>query len=277
MYGVHNYEYTYGYTQEKKIIFDEYFPDEMAVLYKGKSASLYICQPDSVETTRIPNEAVAEHPVPVVEEIHIPDVYEALLEQERIGALLVRRHHELTEKMLAWIRKNQTDIILEKDILHDNNGKGAENAIRIGIKVTRLNADYTPTDAPADFFIYEPNVDAHNEGVFGYVDTPSIDGTDTLIEKDRIITQSVSYWYETDPVQRDVLVHHMGKFDGSSVLFSMDVDEVVKIQMIVWLEGQDVDCTNAIADARVVGNLQFEVKNIGGSGLVPIPSDDTES
>lgn len=165
----------------------------------------------------------------------------------------------------------------EKDILHDNNGKGAENAIRIGIKVTRLNADYTPTDAPADFFIYEPNADAHNEGVFGYVDTPSIDGTDTLIEKDRIITQSVSYWYETDPVQRDVLVHHMGKFDGSSVLFSMDVDEVVKIQMIVWLEGQDVDCTNAIADARIVGNLQFEVKNIGGSGLVPIPSDDTES
>lgn len=165
----------------------------------------------------------------------------------------------------------------EKDILHDNQGKGAENAIRIGIKVTRLNADYTPTDAPADFFIYEPNADTHNDGTVGYVDTPSIDGTDTLIEKERILTQSASTWSESDPIQRDVLVHRMGTFDSSSVLFDMAADEIVQIQIIIWLEGQDVDCTNAIADARIVANLQFEVENVGGSGLVPIPSNGTES
>lgn len=119
MYGVQNYEYTYGYTKEKKIIFEEYFPDELAVLYKGRSASLYICRPESVETTKIPNEAVSERPVPVVEEIYIPDVYEALLEQERSGDLVIRRHHELSEKMLEWIRKTETRIILEKNILHD--------------------------------------------------------------------------------------------------------------------------------------------------------------
>ena len=119
MYGVQNYEYTYGYTKEKKLIFEEYFPDELAVLYKGKSASLYVCQPESVETTRIPNEAVSDRPVPVLQEIQIPDVYEALLEQERTGNLIVRRHHELPAKMLDWIRKTETEIILEKDILHD--------------------------------------------------------------------------------------------------------------------------------------------------------------
>ena len=118
MYGIQNYEYTYGYTKEKKIIFEEYFPNELETLYKGKSASLYICQPETVEATRIPNEAVSDRPVPVVEEIHIPDVYEAILEQERLGELVIRRHHELPEKMLEWIRKTETKIILEKNILH---------------------------------------------------------------------------------------------------------------------------------------------------------------
>ena len=50
MYGVQNYEYTYGYIPEGMIRFEEYFPNELEVLYKGKSASLYICQPESVES-----------------------------------------------------------------------------------------------------------------------------------------------------------------------------------------------------------------------------------
>ena len=118
MYGVQNYEYTYGYTPDKQIRFEEYFPNELEALYRGKSASLYICQPESVETTRIPNEAVSERPVQILEEIQIPDVYEALLEQERLGALVIRRYREQSERMLAWIRKTETEIILEKDMLN---------------------------------------------------------------------------------------------------------------------------------------------------------------
>ena len=117
MYGVQNYEYTYGYTPEKQIRFEEYFPNELEVLYKGKSASLYICQPETVETTRIPNEAVSDKSVPVLEEIRIPDVYEALLEQERMGNLLIRRYHEQSERMLEWVRKVEKETILEKNLL----------------------------------------------------------------------------------------------------------------------------------------------------------------
>ena len=119
MYGVQNYEYTYGYAPEGMIRFEEYFPNELEVLYKGRSASLYICQPEAVETTRIPNEAVSDKVVPVLEEIWIPDVYEALLEQERLGNLLIRRYHEQSERMKAWIRKTETEIILEKGMLQN--------------------------------------------------------------------------------------------------------------------------------------------------------------
>mgnify|MGYP003313529373 CR=1 FL=1 len=51
----------------------------------------------------------------------------------------------------------------------------------------------------------------------------------------------------------------------------MDAGEVVQLQAFIWLEGQDVDCTNAIADAHIIANLQFAVDPVGGSGLVPIP------
>ena len=118
MYGVQNFEYTYGYTPDKQIRFEEYFPNELEVLYRGKSASLYICQPETAETTRIPNEAVSERQVQILEEIRIPDVCEALLEQERLGTLLIRRYHEQSERMLAWIRKTETEIILEKEMLN---------------------------------------------------------------------------------------------------------------------------------------------------------------
>ena len=55
MYAVRNYEYTYGYTKEGQIHFDEYFPNELEILYRGKSASLYLCDPESTQTTQIPN------------------------------------------------------------------------------------------------------------------------------------------------------------------------------------------------------------------------------
>jgi hypothetical protein len=162
----------------------------------------------------------------------------------------------------------------EETISHDNKGMGAENAIRIGIKVTRLNSDLTPSDKPTEFFIYEPNGDAHNDGTAGYVDTPSVDGTSTLIPEERIIKQGASSWSESDPVEKNVIVHRLGDFDGSTDMFIIDIDEIVQIQIYIWLEGQDVDCTNEISEARVVANLQFKSTVIGDSGLVPIPKEE---
>ncbi|MBQ9858771.1 MAG: hypothetical protein IJO77_07210, partial [Oscillospiraceae bacterium] len=43
MYAVKNYEYTYGYNKEGKIYFYESFPNALEILYRGKSASLYLC------------------------------------------------------------------------------------------------------------------------------------------------------------------------------------------------------------------------------------------
>ena len=118
MYTIRNYEYSYGYTREGQIYFDEYFPNALEILYRGKSASLYLCDPQSTESTRIPNEAVSETAVPIISETYIPDAYEALLEQEKIGNLVIRRYHELSEEMLNWIRKVEADEIRKSDLLN---------------------------------------------------------------------------------------------------------------------------------------------------------------
>ena len=118
IYAIQNYEYTYGFTADGHIYFEEYFPNELEVLYRGKSASLYLCAPKSTESTQIPNEAVSNAAVPVIQEIRIPDACEALLEQERLGTLTIRRYHELTEGMLNWIRKAEADSIKKYDLIN---------------------------------------------------------------------------------------------------------------------------------------------------------------
>ena len=118
MYAVRNYEYTYGYTREGQIYLDEYFPDALEILYRGKSASLYLCDPARTEPTRIPNEVVCPVAVPVIQEIPIPDACEALLEQERLGNLVIRRYGELPERMRQWILKTEAEEIREKNLLH---------------------------------------------------------------------------------------------------------------------------------------------------------------
>ena len=118
MYTIKNYEYTYGYTKDGKIYYEEYFPNALEILYRGISASLYLCDPVSTQSTKRPNEALSELPVPVIHEIHIPDACEALLEQERLGALVIHRYSELSEGMRNWIRKVEADGIRDSNLIN---------------------------------------------------------------------------------------------------------------------------------------------------------------
>lgn len=118
MYGVRNFEYTYGYTKEGQIYYEEYFPDALRILYAGKSASLYECRPEVTASTRIPNEVVSLLPVEIVKETFIPDVMQALLAQERAGTLVIRRYEQLSPKMKEWIFRAEWEEIKKRNLLH---------------------------------------------------------------------------------------------------------------------------------------------------------------
>lgn len=164
-----------------------------------------------------------------------------------------------------------TPIWNAQNVIHNNGGQGAENAIRIGLRVTPVDAQTgIPKDGSSEFFIYEPNTDIHVDETEGYVETPSIDGTETLIDDDHLIRQTASTWTEAYPVQRNVLIKTLGEFQDERVLFTLSTGEMVRIDLYVWLEGQDMDCTNEIKEAQILASIQFAGDSGSQSGMKPI-------
>jgi hypothetical protein len=163
----------------------------------------------------------------------------------------------------------------DQTISHEDGGSGAECAVRLGLRVTYINKDGTPqADTSSEFFIYEPNCDVHlDEAITGYVETPNIDGDTTLTDEAHLIRQTSSTWTEADPVQNDVTIKHLGNFLTDTELFTLSAGGMAKIDLYIWLEGQDVDCSNLIEDAQIIASIQFQAAYPDQSGLDIIPDN----
>lgn len=152
--------------------------------------------------------------------------------------------------------------------LHKDGGSGAQYATRIGFKISKVtDAD----SADSKMFIYEPNSDSHIDGTSGYLDTKSVDGTNSLVSEDRLIKQTTTLWEESDPVERDVVIRQAGEFENDVNLFTLSENEIVKMEIYIWLEGNDVDCINEVGkNAQILANIQFSAVADSLSGLVPV-------
>lgn len=153
---------------------------------------------------------------------------------------------------------------------HYNGGYKAETAIRIGLRMTPVNKDGTDAGEHR-FIIIEPNADTHMDGSTGYIPTTNIHGDGELVSQDNLFLQNTATWKEADPVLRDHLVWTAGDFTGETKLFHLKKGELMRLEIYIWLEGQDVDCNNRIGtQAEILANLQFAGTPGGNSGLVPI-------
>lgn len=157
-----------------------------------------------------------------------------------------------------------------EEIIHDNAGSGAEYAVRIGIRVTKLDDEGNATDE-VDWYIYEPNADEHVDESLGYIATASVDGTENLVPENQLIVQTSSTWTEADPVEMNVVIKSLGDFTTDTDLFTLEAYEYAQIDIYVWLEGQDVDCTNIIgSEAQIFANIQFSAESSSSTGLIDI-------
>lgn len=157
-----------------------------------------------------------------------------------------------------------------EEIVHYNGGLGGECAVRMGFRFTPVDETGTQVGETSQFIIYEPNSDLHIDGSRGYLPTPSLDGTETLVEEERLILQTASTWTEAHPVQRDVVVHQLGEFVTQPDLFALPAKQVMRVDLYIWLEGQDADCTNAINRAQILASIQLSADIGDQSGMVPI-------
>lgn len=153
-------------------------------------------------------------------------------------------------------------------VIHNNGGNGAEFTLRVGIRITQLDADKNELTDSVQFYIYEPNVDGHIDGSEEPIETKSIDGSDTLVSEEFMIRQTKSTWSEVDPVQHGVVMQELGEFVSETHLFDLKKDTYAKIELYFWMEGQDVDCNYMIGqDAHLMANLQFYAEALDDSGL----------
>lgn len=117
MYGIDNFEYAYGYTREGRMYLEEYFPNALEELYGGKSGYVYVCKPEKVESTRIPNEWLSEKAVEILDVIEIPDLKEELERQAKLGAIDIVGYEKMSPKMREWLLQTQAKVILDKNYL----------------------------------------------------------------------------------------------------------------------------------------------------------------
>ena len=90
---------------------DEYYPNALAETYAGVSGYVYHANSirEAEQDIAIPDAAVSTVPVPVDGVEFVPDAYEAILDAERQGLILLRRYESLPESMLACIRKTMLE------------------------------------------------------------------------------------------------------------------------------------------------------------------------
>jgi uncharacterized protein (UPF0128 family) len=85
-----------------------------------------------------------------------------------------------------------------------------------------------------------------------------------------MIVQTTSSWSETSPTQRDATIKSLGTFVGDSTFFTVEAGETYRIDMYIWIDGQDVDCYGLPEDTELIANIQFNADYTQQSGLVDI-------
>jgi hypothetical protein len=109
--------FPYGFTQSGIPIYTEYYSNAMADVYSGKAGYLYECNKvDNIQNpTTISCAYVCETSVLIDKCTEIGDVYDAFLEYEKQGELIIQRYETLSQKMLETI-----NLMVQSEIKENN-------------------------------------------------------------------------------------------------------------------------------------------------------------
>lgn len=102
----------YGFTKDGRQRLVEYYPNAMIDTYKGVAG--YIYRVEKIRTSdfaiQIPDAAVSEEPVDISGVEFVPDAYEAILQAERDGLLVIVRYEEMPDR----IREQNKKVIIRE-------------------------------------------------------------------------------------------------------------------------------------------------------------------
>lgn len=90
--------FTYWWGKDGTLYYDEYFENQLEIIYAGHKGYVYQCSGEYAQMEQMPWVYLSEKNVPVIDCVEIPDIYEQLLQYERTGLLKVQRWNEVSDK-----------------------------------------------------------------------------------------------------------------------------------------------------------------------------------
>lgn len=90
--------FSYWWGKDGMLYYDEYFENQLEIIYAKQSGYVYECNGDYLQMEKMPWVYLSEQNVPVTNCIEIPNIYEQLLQYEQDGLLRIRRWREATVK-----------------------------------------------------------------------------------------------------------------------------------------------------------------------------------
>ena len=157
-----------------------------------------------------------------------------------------------------------------ENFVNYNQTTGAELAMRIGLRISLYETEDESELKESAFAIYEPNADKHIDGSSGYVETLTPNGQ-PLAPLSAIYTQSATTWEEKFPVKKGEVDYDFGTYFGEEKqpIIVMEANTIAKVEVIVWLEGQDIDCTNQIGtSSKILAQIAFETTRLKDPDIV---------
>lgn len=90
--------FSYWWSKEGKLFYDEYFENQLEEIYAGQRGYVYECEGEYPRMERMPWVYLSEQAVPIAKCSEIPDIYQRLLQYEREGLLTIQRWKEVPQK-----------------------------------------------------------------------------------------------------------------------------------------------------------------------------------
>ena len=122
---------TCGVSENGTIIYHEQFPNQLKVIYQRRGGYIYTCENnDNVITAHANGVWMANHPISVVAEEHIEDVYTEILKSEETGKIQIVRYELLSQEKKHEIVIMMKNYIIRNNLLFNDSAKArfwAEN------------------------------------------------------------------------------------------------------------------------------------------------------
>ncbi len=99
--------YPYGFDENGRLVYSEYFKDAFRILYAGKKGYLYECEDvlNAERPTQIACAYTSAQPVRIKRVTAIADLYEYYMAQEAKGMFVIRRFEDVPSATLAHIHR----------------------------------------------------------------------------------------------------------------------------------------------------------------------------